>query len=243
MVSDEPTIENNPEVMTDLALQLGISPNLTFHDVYSFDDPGLLSIIPRPAYALLVIIPLTPTWNKFRKAEDESRVEYNGSGEQEPVVWFKQTIGNACGLYALLHCMLNGIVPKMITPGSELERLLKEAVPLDRAGRANLLESSEALEAAHQAAARKGDTAAPEDEELDHLGMHFVAFVKGRDGHLWELEGSRKGPLDRGLLGDEDDALSEKALDLGFRRYIKMEKDAGGKDLRFSCIALVPKLA
>jgi ubiquitin carboxyl-terminal hydrolase L3 len=114
---------------------------------------------------------------------------------------------------------------------------------LNRAGRAILLESSEALEAAHQAAAWKGDTAAPEDGGRDQLSMHFVAFVKGKDGHLWELKGNRKGPLDRGLLEEEDDALSEKALDMGFRRYIKMEKDAGGKDLRFSCIALASKLS
>ena len=51
---------------------------------------------------------------------------------------------------------------------------------------------------------------------------HFVAFVKCRDGNLWELEGSRKGPLNRGPLGEDDDAFSERAL----RRLIEIQRRA-----------------
>jgi len=36
-----------------------------------------------------------------------------------------------------------------------------------------------------------GDTIAPSAEDGDRLGQHFVAYVKGADGHLYELEGSR----------------------------------------------------
>jgi len=68
--------------------------------------------------------------------------------------------------------------------------------------------------------------------------LHFVCFVKAKDGHLWELDGSRKGPLDRGALEEGEDALSEKALQLGVRRFLKQEERAGGKDLRFSLVAL-----
>jgi ubiquitin carboxyl-terminal hydrolase L3 len=41
-------------------------------------------------------------------SEDSSREEYSGSGDKEPVVWFRQTIGNSCGLMALLHAATNG---------------------------------------------------------------------------------------------------------------------------------------
>ena len=44
--------------------------------------------------------------------------------------------------------------------------------------------------------------------------------------------------MDRGLLGESDDVLSEKALELGPRSMVRVEQDAGGGDLRFSCIAL-----
>lgn len=124
---------------------------------------------------------------------------------------------------------------------SELNRLLREAVPLKSMERAKLLEDSDVLEAAHHTAAVAGDTEAPNMDSAERLGNHFIAFVKGKDGHLWELEGSRKGPLDRGLLEESDDVLSEKALALGIKRYVKLEEEAGGKELRFSCLALAPK--
>lgn len=107
--------------------------------------------------------------------------------------------------------------------------------------RAKLLEDSDVLEAAHHKAAVTGDTAAPDMDTAERLGNHFIAFVKGKDGHLWELEGSRKGPLDRGILGEDDDVLSSRALELGIKRYVKLEQEAGGKELRFSCLALATK--
>ena len=107
--------------------------------------------------------------------------------------------------------------------------------------RAKLLYDSEELEAAHQGVAEMGDTAAPSAEQGDRLGQHFVAFVKGDEGRLWELEGSRKGPLDRGSLAEDEDVLSARALNLGLGRVMKMEEEASGGDLRFSCIALAKR--
>lgn len=72
--------ENNPEVMNALATKLGLSKDLTFYDVYSLTDPDLISLIPRPVYALLVIIPLTPAWHESRIQEDAGKGEYAGSG-------------------------------------------------------------------------------------------------------------------------------------------------------------------
>ncbi|PPQ84377.1 hypothetical protein CVT26_007379 [Gymnopilus dilepis] len=233
-------LENNPEVMNHLAYKLGLSKDLSFYDVYSLTDPDLLSLIPRPVYALLVIIPMTPTWNLSREAEDGTKDTYEGSGADEPVVWFKQTIGNACGSIGLLHCLFNNPeVVEKITPGSDLDVILRETIPLKMAERADVLYNSEAFERAHEDAAKLGDSIPPSVEVGEHLGQHFVAFVKARDGHLWELEGSRKGPLDRGALGGEDDAMSEAALRAGLGRLIEEEGKKGG-DLRFSCIALAP---
>ena len=92
---------------------------------------------------------------------------------------------------------------------------------------------------ASEAVAIKGDTRPlrPDEDSLHH----FVAIVKGGDGNLWELEGSRKGPLNRGPLTEDEDALSEKALELGIKRLIELQKEDDG-DLRFSCIALAPSI-
>lgn len=153
-------------------------------------------------------------------------------------MWFKQTIRNACGLIGLLHAVSNGVPRKNVMAGSDLEGLLRDAEPLDPLKRADLLYESRALESAHSDAANKGDTEAPAAEA--NVDLHFVCFVKGNDGRLWELDGRRKGPLDRGMLNDDEDMLSEKALDAGVRQLLKREEAAGAGDLRFSLVSLGP---
>lgn len=101
-------LESNPEVFTELIHKLGVSRSLCFQDVLSIDDPDLLAFLPRPVYALVLVFPTTEGYEK-RIAEEETKVKpYNGAGEDEAVVFFKQTINNACGLYAILHAICNG---------------------------------------------------------------------------------------------------------------------------------------
>jgi len=230
--------ENNPDVMNQLAAKLGLSPELQFYDVFSLDEPELLVDIPRPALALLVIIPLTPAWDQSRKAEDADKETYAGFGPDEPVIWFQQTIGHACGSIGLLHSVINGPAVDFIKPGSDLETIRNQAIPLDMTKRAQMLYDSEPFEIAHKSVEQAGDTAA--DLTGEREGGHFVSFVKS-GGRLWELEGSRMGPLDRGSLGDDEDVLSPRALELGIKRIIKLNAEGGRKDLLFSCIALAPR--
>ncbi|KAF9887037.1 ubiquitinyl hydrolase 1 [Aspergillus nanangensis] len=231
-------LENNPEVMSHLVHQLGLPPTLGFTDVYSIDEPDLLAFVPRASHALLLVFPVSKAYETSRITEDTPLPDYTGSGAQEPVLWFKQTIRNACGLIGLLHAVSNGEARKHVIPGSDLDGLLRAAEPLAPIARADLLYESKALESAHADAAKLGDTAAPQAE--DNVDLHFVAFVKGADGRLWELDGRRRGPLERGSLADDEDALSEKALQLGVRRFLDTEKKAGNPDLRFSLVSLGP---
>jgi ubiquitin carboxyl-terminal hydrolase L3 len=235
-------LENNPEVMNHLARDLGLDTDAySFYDIYSLTDPDLLSFIPRPAVALLVIIPLTPTWHAAREAEDQDKPEYVGKCDDDPVIWFKQTIGNACGSIGLVHCLLNSEASKHIHTSSTIEKIREEALPKSIWSRAQVLEDSDEFERAHADAAKLGDTASPTPVSDEHTGQHFVAFVKAKDGHLWELEGARKGPLDRGTLEEDEDVLSPAALEKGLGRLMRIESEKGG-DLRFSAIALAPSL-
>lgn len=70
------------------------------------------------------------------------------------------------------------------------------------------------------------------------MDLHYVCFVKTEDGKLWELDGRRKGPIERGVLSEEEDVLSEKALREGPLKFLGRE----GGDLRFSCVALAGAL-
>ncbi|TIA67725.1 cysteine proteinase [Aureobasidium pullulans] len=233
-------LENNPEVMSSLLHKLGLSSQLAFHDVFSIDEPELLAFVPRPACALLLVFPVSDTYESFRHSEDHDKAEYEGSGPNEEVVWYKQTIGNACGLIGVLHAVSNGPARDFITPGSDLAKLLEDAIVLKPAQRADLLYESQALENAHQAAATGGDTAAPSAE--DNVDLHYVCFVKSSTNHLWEMDGRRKGPLNRGPLSPDEDVLSDNALNMGVRSFLQRETEAGGGDLRFSLIALSQSL-
>jgi ubiquitin carboxyl-terminal hydrolase L3 len=226
-------IENNPEVMTKLGHKLGLSPSMSFQDVYSLTEPDLLALIPRPCHAVLFLWPGSEISDADFNREEAAMQAYEGSGNGEPIVWFPQTIGHACGLIGLLHCLTNGEAAKNIVEGSFVDKLIKDAVPLKSKERADLLYNSEELERFHKAAAQTGDSRPPTiDEDVLYA---FTAFVKGKDGHLWELEGWRKGPMDRGALAEDEDVLSTKALELGPLRIINREKASEG---RFSVIAL-----
>ncbi|KAG9246052.1 ubiquitin carboxyl-terminal hydrolase-like protein isozyme L3 [Calycina marina] len=214
-------LENNPSVMTKLANGL----------VYSLSQPALLSLVPRPVYALLVILPLTPAWRADREAEHADGGAYAGTGTQEPVMLLKQTTWYACGSNRLLHCALNGEAKEFI------ERAM---LTLWTEERAQHLYNSAEFEKLHQSVATMGDARAPSAEEGDKLGQHFVAFVKGSNGHLWQLEGPLKGPIDRGLPPADADALSPTAIERGIARVIALDIAGGGSDLQFSATALAP---
>lgn len=227
--------------MSSLLHKLGLSQDLSFHDVYSIDDQDLLAFVPRPALALLLVFPVSATYEQSRHDEDATRPTYEASGTDEKVVWYKQTIGNACGLIGLLHAVSNGPASQSITSSSDLDTFLKAAIPLKPQQRAQLIEDTDALARAHADAAAGGDTSAPSAD--DSVDLHFVCFVKSlKDGHLYEMDGRRKGPLDRGLLQAEEDVLSESALNKGVRAFLKREESAGGGDLRFSLIVLAQSL-
>ncbi len=90
-------LESNPDVFTQLTHELGVSPTLRFQDVLTLDEPALF---PRPALALILIFPTSETY--------ETQISKEEATDEEDVVWFKQTINNACGLYAILHAVCNG---------------------------------------------------------------------------------------------------------------------------------------
>lgn len=157
-------------------------------------------MVPQPVHAVLCLLPLTPNVEARHRTEDAAYTRPQGA---EDVLWFQQTvrrctltqIGNACGTIGLLHAIANSPAQEAIQTDSPLAQLLRVARGATPADRTKLLESSDALKSAHAATAGQGQTAAPgADEPVD---LHFVAFVRGPDGKLWELDGRRRGPVAR----------------------------------------------
>ena len=228
-------LESNPEVFTTLIHRLGVSPDLEWVDVYSIDDPELLAFVARPVHALVLVFPTTAAYEAKTKIDEDKRTQHIGSGLNEKVIWYKQTINNACGLYGILHAVSNGPARDHINENSTLKKLLTSAIPLEPKARAQLLEGSVELEEAHREAAMQGDSVVPENAE-DEVDYHYICFVKSRkDGHLYELDGDKKGPIDMGPMDGED--LLEGPGQGAIRACVNAEQ---GANAGFALLALVP---
>lgn len=192
----------------------------------------MLAWIPRPIHAL-VLLADRPIYDAARSDIEPTIPQYQSSGPDEPVVWMKQTIGHACGLMALLHCLFNYADNQYIVPGSELDELRKRAIELGPTERADLLYNSKFLEDAHMEAASRGSSSAPSPADDNH--HHFVGFVQ-RDGQVWELNGGMNGPLLRGSL-DDGDLLSERGLALTVKDYLDAAAEGGHGEMSIVAVA------
>ncbi|CEJ61710.1 hypothetical protein PMG11_10233 [Penicillium brasilianum] len=220
-------LENNPDVLSYLCGNLSISQDLAFHDILSLSPEFVGEWYPRPCHAL-ILLAHTPIYEAARSTIEPTITEYHSSGPHEPVLWMRQTIGHACGLMALLHIVFNLEGRRYVTPGSELDTLLQQAIQLGPTERAQLLYDSKFLEEAHMDAASGGSSTAPSPRDENH--HHFVAFVQ-EEGQVWELNGGMNGPLLRGTLDQGEDLLSEKGLSLTVKDFLDAAEQDGHEQM------------
>lgn len=226
-------LESNPEIFNSLAQKIGLTPVLFFHDVYSLSEPDLVALLPQPVMAVIMLFPITKGYEEYRKQEDSK-----SSNSSDKVVWFKQTIGNGCGLYALLHALAN-IQRDFIIENLTLSKLvLQQLSPLMlNEEKAKLVEALEQNIQLDENYGSQGQTEAPEAEES--VEYHFITFARGSDGHLYELDGRRTGPVDLGEA-HETHIVVEPALIEKIQFYM----DNTDEDQRnnFALMALAPAI-
>ncbi|GAA5861868.1 hypothetical protein JCM8547_008580 [Rhodosporidiobolus lusitaniae] len=186
-------LESNPDSFNAWSKSLGLdTTKYTFQDVFGLDSE-LLEWVKQPVKAVLMLFPVTESYEKMRKEQDEKVLE-DGVEGVEDVIYFKQTIANACGTFALLHTLANVDVPISEGPLTELFARCVDKTPLERA---QLLVQSNELEEVHSETAQTGQTAAPALE--DDTDLHFVTFVD-HNGFLIELDGRRNSPINHGKI-------------------------------------------
>ncbi|EHB16778.1 Ubiquitin carboxyl-terminal hydrolase isozyme L3 [Heterocephalus glaber] len=203
-------LEANPEVTNQFLKQLGLHPNWQFVDVYGM-DPELLSVVPRPVCAVLLLFPITEKYEVFR-TEEEEKIKSQGQDVTSSVYFMKQTISNACGTIGLIHAIANNRDKMHFESGSTLKKFLEESVSMSPEERARYLENYDAPNI---------------DEKVD---LHFIALVHV-DGHLYELDGRKPFPINHGETSDE--TLLEDAIEV-CKKFMERDPD----ELRFNAIAL-----
>jgi ubiquitin carboxyl-terminal hydrolase L3 len=113
-----------------------------------------------------------------------------------------------------------------------MSRFLQAGLTTNPREAAKVLETSDELERVYAKAAAQGDSVAPENPEAS-VDFHYVCFVRStKSNHVYELDGERKGPLDRGEV-EGGDLLDEQGLKL-VRDFV----GRGGESLGFNLMAL-----
>lgn len=190
-------LESNPEIFNNLAQKIGVSPVVQFYDVYSLTDKDLLAFLPQPVFGIILLFPITKEYEQYREQTDKS-VEPYANEKTDKISWFKQTIGNGCGFYGLLHLVAN--LPRdLIIENLMLNKLLLSQLSTTASVQdvATMVESLEQAIQLDDNFGSQGQTTGPDAN--DEVTFHFMSFAKGKDGHLYELDGRRKGPVDLGV--------------------------------------------
>ncbi|KAI0675475.1 cysteine proteinase [Trametes maxima] len=230
-------LESNPEVLTKWAVKAGlVNSQAHFEDIYGL-DPELLGMVSQPVKAVILLFPITETYEQRRREED-LRLATEGQHAVDPTIfWMKQTISNACGTMALLHSMINSDIT--FAPESPIQKFIdicKEKTPEERA---KILETTPLFADIHANAASGGQTAVPTNLDTD---LHFTTFVRAPSPpsqdegapapgglRLVELDGRRAGPIDR---GPSVDILQDVA------KFVRNVYVAHTASVHFSMIAL-----
>ncbi|KAF8193749.1 peptidase C12 ubiquitin carboxyl-terminal hydrolase 1 [Pholiota molesta] len=239
-------LESNPELFNSWSEKAGlITSQARFVDVYGFDDE-LLSLVPKPVKAVILLFPIDAQYETKRLEEDE-RIAKEGQPKLEDTIFFvKQTIGNACGTIGLIHALANSGVA--FTPTSPLQNFIIECEDKTPLERAQALATTPHFASIHAQTAAAGQT----QQNLD-TNLHFTCFVEAPDAdirqeaqgkepdpvavndktltgmRLIELDGRRNGPIDRGECAD---LLSDAA------KFIKERYVSTSTSLNFSLMAL-----
>lgn len=105
-------------------------------------------------------------------------------------------------------------------PETPLARLLDAARKTTPDKRITLLEESSELQDVHAETAGEGQTAAPDADEPVHL--HFIALVRGGNGRLLELDGRRRGPVERSVSVPTEADLLPAAAQFVQEYYVRL---------------------
>ena len=236
-------LESNPSLMNQYIATMGWNVD-QYHivDVFSTED-WALEMIPQPVAAVLLLYPLTPVQLQHEKEEQLALTSSEQMSRSLNEIWFvKQRIGNACGTIGLLHAMLNvsnsiqySLPQPLIRSDSWLQTFASATntacTPLRRA---ELLESDSVIATLHDAATSSHENQTSRGNLDDDVITHFIAFVCGPDGVLYELDGRKGQPIPHGstgfgtLLSDACRVIQEQF----------MARDPN--ELRFTILALAP---
>lgn len=224
-------LESDPKVFEKFAHNLGLLPSYNFIDIYSVDDVEMMQFIPRPVEAIILLFPIqkvTPALNRDTSIQKD-----------ESPIWLKQNFQNACGLYALLHILINN--RQLLASNSLLTTYLTEDphfIDIDKF----IIKFTERYTRDFHEHSGSNENPLPDDDTID---LHFISFVSFK-GKLWELDGrsTLSSPLylgdiqkDDSVINDQTDLLNQAIVLDRIKSYMNNVSDPNDK-YNFSLLGL-----
>lgn len=197
-------LESNPDVFDKFAYNLGLLKSYSFNDIFSIDDPSLLDFLPRPMVAIVLLFPIQKIRPTPPTHEDSLKVN--------PPIWLKQNFQNACGLYALLHILINN--PHLLQKGSPLAEYINtnDTTSLKQQNIDQFI-IDYTNKFTHDFNHSSGETTNP--NPTDQIDLHFISFIS-HNGQLWEMDGRSQElkPLCLGKVEENNQNSQDGEVDL-----------------------------
>ena len=189
-------LESNDSVMNKYIEGMGVDTSkVQFNEVLSMED-WALDMVPQPVHGVVMLYPIKDVQEEYRK-QQEAKIAAEGQTVSPNVKYIKQTIGNACGTIGILHALTNCDRSVLGLPDGDsyIEKFMNSTSGKSPDEVAQFLNEDDGLEATHEVAANEGQTAQVDIDEP--VNNHFVC-LSHVDGHLYELDGRKKGPVNHG---------------------------------------------
>lgn len=169
-------------MITKFLHTLGVPGEYAVLDVLGF-DPEVLCLVPKSTVGIIFLSPEDGPGDHIEEVP-------------ESLYWMRQMVHDACGTVALVHAVVNSNIA--LKEDSILDKFVKKTKPLDPEARGVALGEDSDFAAAHDAAAKEGQTST--SGESYNTPHHYIAFVHNK-GRLYEMSGSRV--IDHGETSEE----------------------------------------
>lgn len=184
-------LESDPGVFSALIREFGCS-GAQVDELWSLDPENFENL--GEIFGLIFLF----KWDGKKETASQGTVV---TDTDHPELFFaRQLINNACGTQALLSVLFNIAKDKEIDLGEVLKNFLAFVESLDGEMKGLTLSNSEDIRRVHNSFSRQQlfemEDMNPKEKEDTY---HFVSFVPV-GGHLWELDGLQRGPIDHGKI-------------------------------------------
>lgn len=202
-------LESNPAMLNEFCRRVGLpaASGWGFHDIWGL-DPELLLMVPGAASCRAVTLLFDHRSEALRAAHaaEHERIKDGGTGGEgaaappDSLVFIKQYVGNACGTIAATHILANCAADLGIAPDSALGSFLGKTAGAAPADRGHALAREAGMHAVSEACAAGGNAQTAAPELGDRVDFHFIAFVLGADGAVYELDGRKARAVHHGAV-------------------------------------------